>query len=71
MTAAGGAGAAVLDRQLPTIAGIESKLIVGAGLTMIGVTELAGDYSDEVLAMGSGMLAVTTYQMTTSALAQP
>lgn len=71
MTAAGGASAAVLDRHLPRVAGLDSKMVFGAGLTLVGLTDLAGQWSDEILSLGGGMLAVSTYQLTATALAQP
>lgn len=71
MTAAGGAGAAVLDRHMPTVAGLDSKMVLGSALALAGVSEIAGQWSDEIMALGSGMLAVSTYQLAQSALATP
>lgn len=71
MSAAGGASAAVLDRHMPTVGGLDSKMVAGVAITLVGITEMAGEWSDEILAMGSGMLAVTSYQLTATALAAP
>jgi hypothetical protein len=70
MTAAGGSAAAVLDVKMATIPGteIDSKLAVGSTLCALALFDVAGDYSEQLNALGAGMLAVSAHEATKKAL---
>lgn len=59
LMAAGGAGAGFLRVKFPKIPGtdIPSDVAVGTGLILAATLDLGGDMSDEMLAIGGGMLA--------------
>lgn len=70
LTGVGGAGAAVLESKIPEIMGVDSKLVVGAGLLGLAFLDLDGQYADQLTALGSGVLAVSAYEQTKAALAK-
>lgn len=59
--AAGGFAAGVLEEKFPEIGGIPTSAAVGLGVALIGVLDGAGDASDSLVALGSGMLAGAAY----------
>lgn len=67
--ASGGALAAVLQNKMPAVAGVDSRLLVGGALTVAALTDMAGQWSDELLSIGSGVLAVQTYELIAISLA--
>lgn len=60
MIVAGGGLAGVLDAKMPTLGstGVKTSLALGGALVAAALFELAGEYSDEMAALGAGMLAV-------------
>lgn len=68
LTAAGGASVALLEKKMPLIMGLDSGVVIGAVITMAAVTDVAGDWSDELLSFGLGMLSVQAYNATKKAL---
>lgn len=69
LTTAGGAAAAVLESKMPTVAGIDSKFLVGGALVGAALLDVAGDYGEQMTELGSGILAVAAYEKTKTALA--
>lgn len=70
LTSAGGAGAAVLDVKMPKIPGteVDSKLAVGSAFCAMALFDMGGEYSEQLNAIGSGMLAVSAYDAAKKAL---
>ena len=62
LMAAGGAGAAVLKVKMPKLPVLDlpSDVSIGTALTLAAAFDLAGDMSDELSAIGGGMLAKAT-----------
>lgn len=72
--AAGGAIAAILDTKMPMIPGteIETKTVVGLGLSLVGLAEpflKLGDVSKHLCSIGNGINAVNVYEQTKTMLA--
>ena len=58
LTAGGGAIVGVLRVHAPKIGGkIDTPLLVGSALCTAALLDIGGDYSDEMNALGAGMLA--------------
>lgn len=58
----GGFAAGALDHRMPEVGGLPTSAVVGLGLGILGITDMAGDSSQHLLAIGSGMLAGAAYQ---------
>lgn len=57
-TVAGGASAGAVRAYMPEIAGFDSTLVLGAGLTAAGIFGVKGKIGGYLVNAGSGMLAV-------------
>lgn len=64
LTVGGGAIAGVLDEKMPTfpVLGGDSKMVVGGALVSLALLDVAGDYSEQMVELGSGMLAVVAHE---------
>ncbi len=62
LSGAGGFGAGILDHRIPEIAGLPTSATVGLALGILGVVDAAGEASDHLLALGSGMLAGAAHE---------
>ncbi len=72
MTAAGGAAAGILSVQMPKVpnTNVDTDLALGSVLVALGVADIAGEFSEQVTALGSGMLAAATARETRKIMAQ-
>lgn len=72
MTVAGGVAAGVLAAKLPLIpnTNLPSDAVVGTALVGLGLAGMAGEFDDQVIATGSGMLAVAAARETQKAMAK-
>lgn len=69
LTASGGAISGVLRVKKPTIADkVPTDLLVGSAFCTAAMLDLGGDYSDELNAIGSGMIAAYTAREVEEAL---
>lgn len=70
LTVVGGVGAGVLAVKMPKVPGtdIDSDLALGGLLCAVALADVAGDWSDELNAMGAGMLAAGVARETQKAL---
>jgi hypothetical protein len=58
LTVGGGAISGVLSVKMPKVAGrVDTDLLVGSAMCTAAMLDLAGDHSDELNAIGSGLLA--------------
>lgn len=66
LMAAGGAGAGFLRVKMPKVPGtdIPTDLALGTSLVLAATLDLGGDMSDELLAIGGGMLAASAADFT-------
>lgn len=62
LSGVGGFAAGMVDHRIPEIAGLPTSATVGLALGILGVVDAAGEASDSLLALGSGMLAGAAHE---------
>lgn len=61
LSGVGGFAAGAIDEKMPEIGGLPTSMTVGVAMALLGITDAAGEASEQLLALGSGMVAGSAY----------